>query len=315
MIDYHVHLWPHGQRDRPPTVEELAGYCQAAQAQGVEEIALTEHLFRFRQADAVLGGFWEDHDDPRLGPVMARYWADHARADLDVYVATVLEAKAAGLPVVLGLEVDYYQGRMATVADLLAGYPFDVLLGSVHWIGAWLFDYLDDETSLAEWGMRSIEQVWDTYTVAVEELAASGVCDVLAHPDVIKVAGHRPAAPGEFHHRIAEAAASSGMAAEVSSAGWRKPVGEAYPAPDLLAAFHARSVPVTTASDAHRRAEVAARSFDLADLLAGAGYSRLRRFAGRQARDVDLRGSRSSLPPPHPGDTASLNASGTGPEA
>ena len=45
---------------------------------------------------------------------------------------------------VLGLEVDYYRGRMDEVADLLAGYPFDVLLGSVHWVGAWRFDDLDD---------------------------------------------------------------------------------------------------------------------------------------------------------------------------
>jgi histidinol-phosphatase (PHP family) len=53
---------------------------------------------------------------------------------------------------------------------------------------------------------------------------------VLAHPDLIKVAGYVPDAPAEWWDRMAEAAASSGMAAEVSSAGWRKPVGEQYPA-------------------------------------------------------------------------------------
>ena len=109
------------------------------------ELALTEHLFRFRQADALLGGFWDDgRVPPALAESMAGYWKFHATADLDAYVACAQEAKDAGLPVVIGLEVDYYEGRMDDVARLLGGYPFDVLLGSVHWVGGWRFDDLDD---------------------------------------------------------------------------------------------------------------------------------------------------------------------------
>ena len=94
------------------------------------ELAVTEHLFRFRQADALLGGFWDDERvPPALAESMAEYWKFHATADLDAYVECALEAKEAGLPVVIGLEVDYYEGRMDEVAGLLAGYPFDVLLG------------------------------------------------------------------------------------------------------------------------------------------------------------------------------------------
>ena len=126
---------------------------------------------------------------------------------------------------------------MDTVAGLLADYPFDVLLGSVHWVGAWRFDDLDDPASMAEWSAREVDACWDAYTGAMEELAASRSCDVLAHPDLIKVAGHVPDAPAEWWDRIAEAAAASGMAAEVSSAGWRKPVGEQYPAAGLLDRF------------------------------------------------------------------------------
>ncbi|HVT41563.1 MAG TPA: PHP domain-containing protein, partial [Acidimicrobiales bacterium] len=131
MLDYHLHLWPHSESDTPLRPEQLADYCARAQEAGVTELAVTEHLFRFRQADTLLGGFW---DDPRVSPAlaesMADYWKFHATADLDAYVECALEAKASGLPVVIGLEVDYYEGRMDDVADLLAGYPFDVLLGS-----------------------------------------------------------------------------------------------------------------------------------------------------------------------------------------
>lgn len=287
MLDYHLHLWPHGERHRQPTVEELAAYCEAAAAHGVSEIALTEHLFRFVQADGLQLG-WAADPHPGLAAHAGQYWREHNGADLDVYVEAVLEAKAAGLPVVLGLEVDHYAGRMDQVAALLAGYPFDVLLGSVHWIGAWLFDVIESAVAQAEWDHRGVEAAWSAYTEAMEELAASAAVDVLAHPDLCKVAGHRPTVPDEFHDRLAEAAAGAGLAAEVSSAGWRKPCAEAYPAPDLLARFHARGVPVTTASDAHTLDLVAHRSADLRALLDGAGYTELVAFRGRRPVPVPI---------------------------
>ena len=290
MLDYHLHLWPHGERAQQPTLDQLAAYCERAQAEGVTEIALTEHLFRFVQADGPLRGQWDldRHASPALRAQAEAYWQEHNHADLDVYVEAVLEAKAAGLPVVLGLEVDYYEGRMDKVQALLEGYPFDVLLGSVHWIGAWLFDVLESSIAMGEWDHRGVDAAWDSYTRAIEELAASGAVDVLAHPDLVKITGRRPAVPDEFHDRIAEAAAASGIAAEVSSAGWRKPCAEAYPAPPLLARFRARGVPVTTASDAHSLDLVADRAADLKPLLADAGYTELVAFTARTPRAVAI---------------------------
>ena len=288
MLDYHLHLWPHSQSDAQATVEQVAAYCDLAAARGIAEIAVTEHLFRFTQARDRLGGFWDDLPGDTLRPGMAAYWDHHARVDLDDYVEVVEEVKAAGLPVVLGLEVDYYQDRMDDVADLLDGYPFDVLLGSVHWLGTWRFDVLSDPLVLAEWDHRAVDQVWDEYTRAIEELAASGVCDVLAHPDLVKIAGRVPDVPDEFYDRITEAAVRSGMAAELSSAGWRKPVGEEYPAPPLLRRFVAQGVPLTTASDAHTLPDVADRADDLRDLLGAAGVAALRGFRQRTPHEVPV---------------------------
>jgi histidinol-phosphatase (PHP family) len=288
VLDYHLHLWPHGQRDWAPTIDQVAQYCDVAVSAGVTEIALTEHLFRFRQADHLLGGFWKEDPDQALQDSMARYWDDHARADLDAYVSCVLDAKAQGLPVVLGLEVDYYRHRMDDVASLLSGYPFDVLLGSVHWIGIWRFDDLDDPVSMHQWSVRDVDSAWDEYTESIAELAATGTCDVLAHPDLIKVAGYRPVSPDECLDRLAEAASSSGMAAECSSAGLRKPVGEVYPAPGLLERFVDAGVPFTTASDAHVHDLVADRSEELRSLLTSFGIDSLQAYSARQPRAVAL---------------------------
>ncbi|HEV2361945.1 MAG TPA: histidinol-phosphatase [Acidimicrobiales bacterium] len=292
MIDYHVHLWPHPERadSRQYRLEALAAYCERAAEEGVGEIALTEHLFRFERAQELLGPFWEA--EPRVGlrEAMAGYWEHHATEDLDRYVESVLEAKAAGLPVVLGLEVDYYTDRMGEVAALLAGYPFDVLLGSVHWLGTWMFDVLGEPVQMDEWDARGTEAAWRDYTTALEELAATRTCDVLAHPDLIKLVGRYPDGGllAECEERMAEAASGSGMAAEISSAGWGKPVGEQYPSTSLLDRFHRRGVPVTTASDSHGPKRVAARNGELRALASAAGYTSLCAFSARRPREVPL---------------------------
>jgi histidinol-phosphatase (PHP family) len=300
VLDYHVHLWPHDLKAEPAELrlDRLRVYCEQANANGVAEIALTEHLFRFKDVEGLLSTQYREEKNPELQAQMADYFLHHATEELDHYVEAVLEAKSAGLPVVLGLEVDYYPGKMAEVGELLAGYPFDVLLGSVHWLDAWMFDVLSSAAVEAEWEHRGTEAAWNAYTEAICELAETQSVDVLAHPDVIKVTGRRPG-PGqlaECYERIANATAAAGLAAEISSSGWRKPAEEAYPAPSLLAAFAERSVPVTTASDTHGLGNLAERGEDLMALARGAGYASLRAFSGRQGHDVPLQSPVGDLP-------------------
>jgi histidinol-phosphatase (PHP family) len=282
VIDYHVHLWNHAPYlSLQASVDRLASYCAHAAGLGVTELAITEHSSRFRQFDTLLRGWWERDPSPARRAETSRCWDEELGADLDQYVTAALAARAAGLPVVVGLEVDYLPGQMQKVAPLLDGYPFDVLLGSVHWIGAWLFDALDWAQAQEQWAARGVERVWEDYTTSVEELAGTETVDVLAHPDLAKIAGHRPAAPGEFYDRIAEAARSCGLVAELNSAGWRKPCAEAYPDPRLLARFHDYQVPITTASDAHRLPDVGRRITDLTAMAIAAGYTEVSAFRGR----------------------------------
>jgi len=282
VLDYHVHLWRHAPHlSLEASADQLAEYCTYATRLGVTELAITEHASRFAQFDAVVRGWWEDDPSPARRAETRSCWDEELGADLDQYVESVLAARAAGLPVVVGLEVDYLPGQMAKVAALLAGYPFDVLLGSVHWLGAWLFDALNWAQAQQQWASRGVERVWDDYTQAVRELAETGTVDVLAHPDLAKVAGHRPPAPDEFYDRIAEAARTFGLAAELNSAGWRKPCAEAYPAANLLARFHDYGVPITTASDAHHLADIGWRVADLTAAAKAAGYREVLAFRSR----------------------------------
>ncbi len=288
MIDYHLHLWAHGKRDIGPTIDDLASYAEKAKENGVVEIAITEHLFRFVQTDKILGSYFRRYPDTEMRSYMENYWKDHARADLDHYVEVALAAKAAGLNVVVGMEVDYYEGEMDKVSELLAGYPFDVLLGSIHWVRDWPFDHTESSLVQGYWDTIGVEAAWAAYTTALEELADSRAIDVLAHPDLIKIMGKFPTVPEEFYDRMAEAARRSEIAAEVSSAGFRKPIGQEYPAPYLLQKFKEYGVEITTASDAHNLGDVSKDFERIRRIVVAAGYHSVKGFRSRKANYIQI---------------------------
>ena len=292
MGDYHLHLHPHLPATRPAPepglypAGHIEGYVAAAAARGVAEIGFTEHLYRCVEAEDLLGPFWEREERADLAGQAEAFVRAERNLSLDGYVAAVTAAKDRGLPVLLGLEVDFFPETIDAVVAALAEYPFDFLIGSVHWIGGWSVDHGD---AVHEFARRGVRRAYDDYFALETELARSGSVDVLAHADVVKKFGHRPETePADLYAPLVAAAAASGVAVEVSSAGLYAPIGEEYPAPGLLARFAAAGVPITLASDAHHP-EDAGRGHDRVTAAArAAGYTTRLRFARRQAAPVPL---------------------------
>jgi len=73
-------------------------------------------------------------------------------------------------------------------------------------------------------------------------------------------------------------AKNGGLAIEASTAGWRKPVGEQYPHASILKAAVELNIPITTASDAHSYAQVAADYDRLREVLESAGVTATAKF-------------------------------------
>jgi histidinol-phosphatase (PHP family) len=264
IVDYHMHLRnirgeiAHDARSVEPFVE-------AARDAGVDEIGFTEHAYYFRQTRAL----WT-----------VPYQVERCVYDLERYVEAVVQARDRGLPVKLGLEVDYVPGREEETRDILDAYPWDYLLGSVHFVDGL---GVDGEPRLLD--AVGVEEAWRLYFDTLAAAAGSGLFDSLSHPDLVKIFGDR--LPFDYGP-AAEAIAESGVAVEVSTAGLHKPVGELYPHPDLLAACRERDVPVTLGSDAHLPG-VVGRDFDRArELLRSAGYETVTVFEERRSRQEPL---------------------------
>ena len=270
-------------------LDQIAAYCEEAARHGVNELALTEHSHRFVDVANVVGPFWLRFGHEPTSKTMAEYWDFHARNSLEEYVNLAQLAKDAGLPVKIGLEVDFYRDQMDVVADLLAQYPFDVLIGSVHWLGTWQLDDYESPVNLHEWSVRDVDQCWKSYALAIDELCAANAVDVLAHPDLIKVAGYYADSPGEYWDAMAESAARADVSMECSSAGWKKPAGEQYPAEGFLDRLVGKGLTFTTASDAHGSERVGERAGDLATMLEARGVNELASYTSRQRTMIPLR--------------------------
>ncbi len=277
MIDCHTHLQPHGEKP-PMTRARIDEYVRAGAAHGVTQVCITEHLFRFEEAYRMLHGWWDDDPNPALAAMVDEYWRDHVSGSIAGYVRLIEEAKSAGVPVLLGLEMDWIHGREETLRKLLAPYDWDIVLGSVHYIGAWGFD---DPRFIDEWSRRDAAGAWRDYGALVRELAETGIADVLAHPDLPKVFGHRPADETPLHDAILDGAAVHGTAVELNSNGLRR-CDEIYPAMPLLARARGLGLPITLASDAHTPDRVGANFDDLAAWARQAGYDEALTFVARR---------------------------------
>lgn len=261
LTSYHNHTtWSDGA----PT---LAAQIQAAKAAGLDELGISDHYVLYPGGEEV-------------------EWS----LPLDMLGDYVLELRAAahevrGLTLRLGIEADFFPETIEDLRERLAPYPWDYVIGSVHYVDGFP---IDENTRF--WDALTAEEQnekWRLYWVRIRQLAESGVFDFVAHPDLPKKFGHRPTVDLTAEITAAlDAIAAADMAIEINTAGWSLPAGEAYPSLELLRAARAREIPLLINADAHFP-EFLTRNFDRArDLARAAGYTELVRYQRRQRYPV-----------------------------
>jgi histidinol-phosphatase (PHP family) len=269
LTDYHLHLRPDdlsATAEAHYTSANAERYRTMAQERGIAELGVSEHVYRFRQALTV----WRHP-----------FWIENARDDLDDYCSFVREETDLRL----GIEADFVPGAEDRTANLIEEHDFDYVVGSVHFLAERALDM--EEYSV--WGAgESPERVWRRYFDTLAEAARSGLFDILAHPDLVKVWGpDRPRPEGDlrrYYEPAVAAVAESGIAVEVSTAGLRKRAQEIYPAPAFLEMCIEAGAEFALSSDAHRPGDVGADYDRALELLEGLGVERLCVFERRERR-------------------------------
>ena len=187
------------------------------------------------------------------------------------YENAVLKAKKLykeKIEILLGYEVDYLKGYMD---ERVLNADVDYLIGSVHFIDEWGFD---NPEFIGNYKNKDIDEIWQKYFSAIEEMAKSKLFDIVGHLDLIKIFKFMPK---KDIKKIAKSALvcikNADMSIEINAAGFRKPIGEAYPSLELLKEAKKLDIPITFASDAHKPEQVALFSDNVISMAKGAGYS------------------------------------------
>ncbi|MFA5060187.1 MAG: histidinol-phosphatase HisJ [Candidatus Omnitrophota bacterium] len=261
VSDYHMHTPLCGHAVGLPSQ-----YVEHAIKIGLKEMGFSDH------APLV------SHLDPKITMNMEQ---------LPLYLEMIEDVKkryAKKIKIKVGIEADFLPGYESKTKAILNSYPFDYVYGSVHFIGKWGFDNPDERV---RWKEEDINCVYHDYYDLLRRSAQSGLFDIMAHVDLVKKFGNRPAE--DMAHEVrktAEVFKDYGVAIEINSSGLRKPCKEIYPSLWNLRIYAQAGIPLIFGSDAHEPQHVG-KDFDKSLKLAkDAGFKQYGIFEKRKIKKV-----------------------------
>lgn len=249
ITSYHVHS---NFSDGKFSMEEIA---KAAVSAGLNELGFSDHYVLLPDGNTVS---WSMPPD-----------------GLDIYFYGIerVESIIQGpLKIRRGLEVDYFPESAKRVGELLSSYPFDYIIGSVHFFDGFPIDECREKwDAISE---KERDEVIKGYWSRIKMLAESQMFDIVGHLDLYKKFGLSPTADvsGEIVSAL-DAIAKSDMTVELNTSGWHVPAAESYPSAMLIKGCKNRNIPMLITADAHKPADLT-RDFTRArDLLTNLGVT------------------------------------------
>lgn len=271
LIDYHTHHVRCGH-----AVGELESYVQQAIKLGYSHIGLSDHmpLFHVNPAEYYPEVAMPIEELPRYIEECF-YLQDKYKNDIEVRV---------------GLEGDYVEGFEEEIKQIISAYPFDYVIGSVHFLKEW---DITDYRQVHHWENKDVLEVYKTYYDAVQKAAKSGLYDFLGHIDAIKRFTYQPKAEDRdawygLERSTLEVIADCGVPIELNASGLSKPCAEMFPSERMLKQACELGIRVTVGSDAHDPLKVGENIDAARKLLSEIGYTELATFKQRKRFMVSL---------------------------
>jgi histidinol-phosphatase (PHP family) len=265
QCDYHMHT-PLCQHATGP----MEAYVERAIELGLREVGFSDH-------NPLPNGF---SANVRM-----------KESELEYYVQRVIDLRfqyRGKIDVMLGLELDYVEGLEDYVTKQIAVYPWDYIIGSVH--------YLDRECRIGSWTKGytgTVDEHYARYFTLVRQLAQSGLCDMLAHLDVVKRCTRPPTQRGlDEVSATLQAVAKAGVGIEINTSGYRHPElvndPQPYPALPFVEQAIALGIPLAVNSDAHAPDQVGLKFAEIESFLKKHGCRKLVRFDRRKRESYAL---------------------------
>jgi histidinol-phosphatase (PHP family) len=204
-------------------------------------------------------------------------------AEYEVSVQALQQKYQGEIEILLAYEVDYLEGF---VDERVVRADVDYLIGSVHFIDKWGFD---NPEFIGGYEDRDIDAIWQEYFSAIAAMAKSGHFQIVGHLDLLKVFKYLPKSDMvELAMDALNAIKESGMAIEINSAGFRKPIGEQYPTRSLLKTIHQLEIPITFSSDAHKVEQIGYKRDAVLQLARAVGFKKCAVFRQKKMELINF---------------------------
>ncbi|NMO97197.1 histidinol-phosphatase HisJ [Paenibacillus lemnae] len=270
-IDYHTHHARCGH-----AIGQLEEYVKRGIEIGLDHLGLSDHM-------------------PLIHIKPEEYYPEMAMSmdELPRYVEECLllkERYKGQIEIRMGLEGDYIEGYEMEIEKIIQDYPWDYVIGSVHFLGKW---DITDYRQTHGWEDREPIAVYRRYYDAVQKAAETGLYDIMGHLDVIKRFGFKPGpehADEVIHLENTALAAvrKSGSVMELNASGLSKDCKEMFPSRRMVEEAIALGIPLTLGSDAHQPGKLGEYLDQARALLQELGVRHLAAFEGRERVMVAL---------------------------
>jgi histidinol-phosphatase (PHP family) len=245
LLDCHIHI-ERGEY----TLDWINEFVKVAVKRGLNEIWLLEHCYRFRE-------FLPMYDSVCIYSDNINKWF-HSKAVFDIidYLRLIDSVRSQKWPVNIkfGLEVCYFKQFENLVYSETKDKDLDFLVGSVHFIDDFAYDHNPEHRVSV-----NVDNAYRRYFETSIDLAESRLYSGIAHPDCIKLFGHKPSfALNDYYDRLAAVLAKNNMYVEQNSGSFRRcpDTSELGMDAGLIKSIKKHGVKIKTASDAHSPEDV-----------------------------------------------------------
>ncbi|WP_418627233.1 histidinol-phosphatase [Anaerosinus sp.] len=244
-FDYHMHF-EYGSYD----LDWVRGFFDSAKTRGIDEIGISEHSHGFIEFKEL---YYDELilDDSIVGQYQQKWLKKNKfKYSLDDYFNFMNSLKEKGYPVKTGIEICNFKNQ-AKIKEIINKYDFDYIIGSVHFLKGWGYDFSDIKQV---WQEHSLADIYHWYAQEIENLCESGLYDVLGHPFNIRLFKNLPDfSVDSVLVRVAKALKKANMAIDINTGTlYRYPIAEISPYPDFLKIAREYDLPIITSSDAHQ---------------------------------------------------------------
>jgi histidinol-phosphatase (PHP family) len=261
--DHHVHT-----SYSPDSEADIREYIVGAKKLGLDFVMFTDHV-DFGTTDEM----FMEHID--YGKYFGRM---------------KLFQEECGFPVQVGVEIGYEKENKTEIEEFLASYPFDFVIGSIHYGDGKDF-YLGDFFT-----GKDQNQAYQRYFEILHEMVENfDGFDVVGHLDYIIRYGpfdKRDYRYHDFSHiidSILQRIIDKGKGIELNTSGHRGPLGTAFPKREVLERYRdLGGRTITIGSDAHFNQDYCSGIPEAMEHLKSLGFETVSSFRGRRETRLTL---------------------------